>query len=104
VIERVDFEVAWARAVFGQPLAPIAGKCILFGWSVRETSGAAQATVQILNGYDLTGLEVLATQLNPSGVARDWFGPQGIKTDVGIFPVITGTVKGSIWAWVSGRD
>lgn len=101
--EEIDLELMWERAVVAQPFAPVAGKCILFGYSFRETSGAAPATMQLLNGMDATGLEVVGAQVNPSGVARDWFGPNGIKTDVGIFPVTTGTFKGSIWAWVSGR-
>jgi hypothetical protein len=104
MIEEVDFTVAWARAVRADPLSPVSGKCILFGYSVRETTGAVGATLQILNGMDATGLEVVGVQLNPSGAARDWFGTQGIRTDVGIFPVITGTVKGAIWVWVSGKD
>lgn len=104
MVQEVEFEVAWAKAVHADPIAQVSGKCILFGYSFRETSGAAGATIQLLNGADATGLEVVGVQLNPSGAARDWFGPQGIRTDVGIFPVVTGSVKGAIWCWVSGKD
>lgn len=95
----LDLEVMWEKAVRAQPIAPIYGRCVLFGWSVRETTGAAGATVRVLNGGDATGLEVIAANLNPSGVARDWLGPQGIRTDVGIWPVTTGTVAGTLWVW-----
>lgn len=99
-LEVVEFEECYAKATHASPISgKIGGRCILMGWSVRETSGAAPATVQVLNGQDAGGLEVLAAQLNPSGAARDWFGPQGIRTDVGIFPVITGTVAGALWIW-----
>lgn len=97
----LDIEVVQLAPVRAQPLTgPVRGRCILFGYSLRETSGAAVATVQFLNGADATGLEVAGIQLQPSGATRDWFGPQGIDTDVGIWPVVTGAVAGAFYAWI----
>lgn len=97
----LDFTIEPHRRVIkAMPLAQIYGGCMLFGWSIRETGGAQNATVIVRNGQDAGGLEVAGFQLNPSGVARDWCGDQGITTDVGIFVSITGSVTGALWVWL----
>lgn len=95
-----ELDVMWEWGVYPEPISgPIYGKCKLFGWSIRETTGTMSATVTLLDGADATGLESFGSQLNPSGAARDWLGPQGLTMQVGIFPVISGTVKGAMFVW-----
>ncbi len=100
MLSEVKFDLAWEPAVHAEPLtAQPGGRCILIGFSVRETSGTTAATFQLINGQDSRGIEVVGVQLNPSGAARDWYGPQGIRMEVGVFPVVTGSLAGSFYLW-----
>lgn len=90
------WEEAHKRGARTQPLAAINNRVVLYGYSVRETAGAA-AQVLILNGADASGLEVVGINLNPNESIRDWLGDRGIVCDVSLFVVKTGTVTGSLY-------
>ena len=98
-------EIEWHH----RPVLPIAigasigGRVRLFGWSARETSGAATALVQITNAPGGGGLELMAIGLNASETVRDWFGPDGIELENGYFPAVTGAVAGSVFVKISGE-
>lgn len=76
----------------------IGGNHLIMGWSLRETTGAAGAVVDIFDGQDATG-QILATlSLVASESTRDWLGPDGIETDIGVFVrVNSGAVSGAVW-------
>jgi len=97
------------EVVFGRPVYPFAYNAklyrpvILFGYSLYETTGSATAQVNIYNGGDTGGQLVLPISLGKSQSAEDWFGPQGLIMDVGIFVnVASGTVNGSLFVHFTG--
>lgn len=93
-----DIDLAFHRAAVPQPVGgKVGGRVILMGWSIRETSGLAVASVIVHNGTDASGLESASVNLNASDSVRDWFGPRGILLDNGYFPVVTGAVAGAVW-------
>ena len=70
-----------------------------FGFSVRETSGAAAAMLRIHEGTNATGDILDVIDLKAGESAREWYGPQGIDADGGIFvDVVSGAVEGSVRA------
>lgn len=92
-------EIEWGRKV--KPILynrTVQREVYLYGYSIYETSGAASAQLNIYNGVDNTGLLVCPILLAKSQSAEDWFGPQGIELDVGLFTsVISGAVNGSLF-------
>lgn len=95
---RYDIDVAFEHAAVPQPVGgQVGGRVILMGWSIRETSGLAVASVIVRNGTDASGMESASINLNASDSVRDWFGPRGILLDNGYFPVVAGAVAGAVW-------
>lgn len=79
-------------------LSQITGHIVICGYSVRETSGTAVASLILRNGADATGLEFLGINLNPSGTRDAWYGWDGVHLDIGYFPsLVAGAVAGSVW-------
>lgn len=71
---------------------------VLAGYALRETTGAAAATVIIRNGTDATGEELVPVTLTAGESARDWFGARGPSFDQGVFvDVLSGSVAGAIF-------
>lgn len=67
------------------------------GFAIRETSGAAVATVRIRDGLNATGLLVDDIQLTASESAREWYPEEGIAIEVGLYvEVVAGAVEGSL--------
>jgi hypothetical protein len=70
----------------------------LLGFSMRETTGAAGATIELRAGDDATADLILAIDLDPGETTREWFGPNGIEFNGGLYVVrVAGTVDGSVW-------
>jgi hypothetical protein len=66
------------------------------GIAVRETGGTGSATVLVYDGTSATGVLLDTIHLPASGSASEWYGPQGITYDRGIFVAVTGAVDGSV--------
>lgn len=72
----------------------IQADCVLFGWSLRETTGAAVATVEIQDG----GAPLGEIGLAASGVDTKWFGPFGIHVSGKITAhIVAGSVTGVVY-------
>lgn len=70
----------------------------LYGYSFRETAGAA-AVVDVFDGQDGNGQLVATLSLSPGQSVRDWFGPHGLRMRVGVCVRVTsGAVTGAAWA------
>lgn len=83
----------------------IGGRSILMGYSVKEASGTASAEIDIVNGADATGMIVCPVTLSAGQSTEDWFGPQGLQMDVGVFcHVASGAVVGSVWVHDDWRE
>lgn len=71
----------------------------LFGWSLRETTGAATATVELIDGGNNAGQVLAEVVLGAGGSESVWLGPHGIDVQTGLrVHVVAGTVKGAAWA------
>lgn len=69
----------------------------LAGWSLRETSGAATATVRLLDGPDKGGALLAAVALAAGGTANQWLMPGGASYGAGVYVDITGSVEGVVY-------
>ena len=73
----------------------LGGDGMLFGWSLRESTGAAVATAEIQIG----GNPVAEIGLAAGGVSNAWFGPLGIDMPGNItLHMIAGSVTGAVYA------
>lgn len=69
----------------------------LLGWSVRETTGAAIATVIFRDGHNSDGEEIAAVTLAAGESDRDAF-PFGISLIDGLYlDVVSGAVAGAVY-------
>lgn len=84
---------------FPVPIASqIAGLVILMGYSVKETTGAASAEIDLFDGTDNRGILAIPVTLGSGQSTEDWFGTQGLWFRNGIFgSVISGSVAGSMF-------
>ena len=74
---------------------PIDTLCWLTGWSFRETTGAAVATLELKSGDNVIGEIELAS----SGSSTQWLGPNGVRCEAGItVNVVAGSVTGCLYA------
>ena len=74
----------------------------LFGYSLRETTGAAAATVEVIDGGDNNARVLAEVVLGAGGSESVWMGPVGIEVGSGVrVHVVSGTVKGAVWATLS---
>jgi hypothetical protein len=100
----LDLEVA-PGIVEPQPIpanpagATVSGRaCRWFGFSITEATGAGAATVLVYRGAGVGGLLVAQINLDGGQSARDWWGPQGLSMDSGLFAQVSlGAVTGSLW-------
>ena len=85
-----------ADAVTGDELT-ITGKGVYIGFSFRETSGSATATIRVYDGTTAAGTLLDTIQLTAAESAREWYGPQGIRFTSGLYvDVVTGDIEGSV--------
>lgn len=74
----------------------IAGRVIVTGIMVRETSGAASATMRLHDG-GVGGLSIIPITLAANESIRDWWQPGGIVYERAIFyELVTGTIEGIV--------
>lgn len=67
-----------------------------YGFTIRETAGL-EATVRIYDGTSAAGTLLDSVQLIADESAREWYGPQGVQYQNGIYvDVVAGTVEGSV--------
>lgn len=70
----------------------------LAGYALRETSGAAGATVRLHDGGDANGDLLVPITLAANESLRDWFMPMGISFgEAGLFIEISGAIEGTVF-------
>lgn len=69
----------------------------LVGWSVRETSGAAAATVRLFDGRDTSGTLLATLQLTSGQSHQNWLGGSGVSITDALYVDITGQIEGSVY-------
>lgn len=70
------------------------GGGFLAGWSLRETTGAATATVEVTSG----GNPVAEISLSSGGSDTQWLGDHGVEVNQDItMDVISGSVAGAFY-------
>lgn len=70
------------------------GDCIFYGLSIMDES-AGSVKVQVYDGTNDTGKHLCQLSINSGGEKIEWFGPQGIKCDTGVYlKVYAGTPTG----------
>lgn len=87
------------QIVAGQPSGRlVSGPVVLWGYSFRESTGAAAAVVRIRDGQDLTGAIMLSVQLAAGLSDTSWATSPGVAGDVGLYlEVVSGAVEGAIY-------
>lgn len=70
---------------------------VVAGHAFRETSGTNTALVQLFDGDDGTGAELLSVSLAANESARDWYGARGPSFDAGVYVKVTGAVTGAVF-------
>ena len=82
----------------GQSGVVVNGAALLYGWSLRETTGAATAQLDIIDGGDATG-QLVATVVVPSGGSvADYLAGIGVLCRRGVFVhAVAGSVVGAVW-------
>lgn len=83
-----------------QPL--LSRAILLYGFAIRESSGAATADIDLIDGADVNGEIVCPITLGAAQSVRDYFPKDGLLIEAGLFlKVNSGTVRGSIfWRYV----
>ena len=85
-------------AATGANMPIVKRKAELVGWSFVETTGAASAAVDIIDGGDANGAPIATITLNASESVRDTIGSPGILAKSGVFlKVVSGSVRGAVW-------
>ena len=87
-------EPAKTIALTGANQLLVTGDCVFLGLSIMDES-AGSIKVQVYDGTDDTGKHLCQLSINSGGEKIEWFGPGGIKCDVGLyFKVYSGTPTG----------
>ena len=88
----VTFDLSAAgKAIF-------AFSAVVFGWSMRNVSTTTEATLDIYDGTDTTGISLFGINLAGNQTGRDWFGDRGILFRNGLYINVTAQeVKGAVF-------
>lgn len=71
---------------------------VLYGWALKNPSGASTAAADIYDNTDGTGTAIIPLTFATSESIGDWFGPGGILLKNGVYVNVTsGEVKGSLF-------
>jgi hypothetical protein len=81
----------------------ISGHAILYGYALQESTGAAGAQVNLIDGTDTSGLIAVPVALSAGQSVRDWFGPQGVHFRSSLLPQVTGSVIGTLFVHLVGE-
>lgn len=85
----------------GQSGAVTGGPTTLCGWSLRNTSAAAVAQIDLYDGADATGQLVATITLAANESTRDYLPQPGVTCRRGVYVnIVAGAVAGAVW--VSG--
>jgi hypothetical protein len=69
------------------------------GWSFKETTGSATASLELVDGAGVDGNLIAAINLKANESTRDLAGISAIAAEMGLFVhVISGSIKGAVWA------
>lgn len=72
--------------------------CLVTGWSFVESTGAAAAAFELLDGNDQNGIDAVEFTLTANQSTRDFWGDDGIYFESGPYlNVLSGSVKGALW-------
>lgn len=72
--------------------------CIVVGWSFAETTAAANATFQLLDGNDTGGIDGVDFTLLPNESVRDFWDGDAVYFEMGPFlNMISGSIRGALW-------
>lgn len=75
----------------------VAGDVVLFWWSFTESTGAASAQLQVIDGADATGQELATITLQANESVREGVGNRGLYCTRGVFVrVLSGSVRGTV--------
>lgn len=78
---------------------------LIFGWSFRETTNSAIATVELYDGTGTNGQLLTSITLAINESTRDLMGGNGLEALGGIYlNVVAGSVKGAVWAVPASPD
>lgn len=74
------------------------GRCVLIGWSVHATGGAA-GRFAIIDGMDATGPVVADNNMPIGGSTLAGPGSPGVRMEQGVYVVISGaaSMTGAVW-------
>jgi hypothetical protein len=75
----------------------VAGRLLVMGVFIGESTGAATAKVRFRDGSAVTGTRLTPYTLAANESVRDWFGDYGYVYQQGVFmELVSGSVEGSI--------
>ena len=79
--------------------ATVSGSVSYYGYTLRETSGSAGATV-VVRDASATGTILDEITLTAGAHDREFYGPQGLRSESGVLlvTVVSGAVEGSLRA------
>ncbi len=74
-------------------------RAIMYGWTLRETTGSAAAVARLHNGQDSTGPIAASIGLVAGGSEIQGPAGPGVLMDAGVYlEVVSGSVEGSVFA------
>lgn len=89
----------------GGTLQVTANQGILMGFAAIETTGAASATFDIIDGGDANGPSLLPVSLQPGQSTRDTFSSWGVWIQRGLtVKVSAGSVRGILYVILAGPE
>jgi hypothetical protein len=105
----VEYAPVWARIL---PVAATASGFAIsrtseavVGLALEETTGAASARAELIDGQDANGVSGIPITLSPGQSVRDDFGGLCLRFTRGVFLNVTsGTVHGSVWVADVGSE
>lgn len=80
------------------------GACLVTGWSWRETTNSAGATIELYDGTGTGGNLLASITLVANESTRDLTATNGVVAENGVYlSVVSGSIKGALWAVVADR-
>src|SRR5487761_1489348 len=74
------------------------GRYLLYGWSLRETTGAAAASLDLYDGGGAGGTLAGSVGLASGGSSVAWFGENAILLEQGLYlDMLSGSVQGAFY-------